>query len=244
MGRVENYLEKNTLSILDRYSNPDLPVISSSRQHENDGMDLSNSLRQNIGERYQDAFDKQKTFANWSMCSPTPPPTTTTTKLLAGYSLDPNYFQLRSERQKFTTSYYPFRIYALSTNYASGLEIGKVKLEEVNPHLSGGKVENRLGKTTPSSPDRDSNLDLPVLSSRAQHDYRVIQLRHRGGVERKGKGGIPTTDPLSVHKLGNHNAIPGTSGTLSLSLSRNSSSPRNWNPIRLLDAQSLPLAAR
>nr|CAD7430689.1 unnamed protein product [Timema monikensis] len=60
--------------------------------------------------------------------------------------------------------------------------IGKVELEEVNPHLRG-RVENYLGKTTPSSPDRDSNLDLPVLSSRAQHDKRVSQLRHRGGVE-------------------------------------------------------------
>nr|CAD7569195.1 unnamed protein product [Timema californicum] len=29
------------------------------------------------------------------------------------------------------------------------------------------------GKTTPSSPDRDTNLDLPVLSSRAQHDKRA-----------------------------------------------------------------------
>nr|CAD7266286.1 unnamed protein product [Timema shepardi] len=48
----------------------------------------------------------------------------------------------------------------------------KVELEEVNPHLRGGRVENHLGKTTPSSPDRDSNLDLPVLSSRAQHDKR------------------------------------------------------------------------
>nr|CAD7202682.1 unnamed protein product [Timema douglasi] len=47
--------------------------------------------------------------------------------------------------------------------------IGKVELEEMNPHLRGGRVENHLGKTTPSSPDRDSNLDLPVLSSRAQH---------------------------------------------------------------------------
>nr|CAD7433882.1 unnamed protein product [Timema monikensis] len=27
------------------------------------------------------------------------------------------------------------------------------------------REENHLGKTTPSSPDRDSNLDLPVLSS-------------------------------------------------------------------------------
>nr|CAD7262441.1 unnamed protein product [Timema shepardi] len=33
-------------------------------------------------------------------------------------------------------------------------------------------MENHLGKTAPSSPDRDSNLDLPVLSSRAQHDKR------------------------------------------------------------------------
>nr|CAD7434392.1 unnamed protein product [Timema monikensis] len=78
-----------------------------------------------------------------------------------------------------TASYYPFGLYALSTNYANGLGIGKVELEEVNPHLPGGRVENHLGKITPSSPDRDSNLDLPVLSSRAQHDKRVSQLRHR-----------------------------------------------------------------
>nr|CAD7205262.1 unnamed protein product [Timema douglasi] len=45
--------------------------------------------------------------------------------------------------------------------------IGKAELEEVNPHFRGGRVENHLGKTTPSSPGRDSNLDLPVLSSRA-----------------------------------------------------------------------------
>nr|CAD7410694.1 unnamed protein product [Timema poppensis] len=57
--------------------------------------------------------------------------------------------------------------------------IGKVELEQVNPHLRGGRVENHLGKTTtPSSPDRDSNLDLPVLSGRAQHDKCVSQLRH------------------------------------------------------------------
>nr|CAD7401747.1 unnamed protein product [Timema cristinae] len=54
--------------------------------------------------------------------------------------------------------------------------IGKVELEVVNPHLHGGRVENHLGKTTPSSPDRYSNLDLPVLSSRAQHDKRKEKL--------------------------------------------------------------------
>nr|CAD7589022.1 unnamed protein product [Timema genevievae] len=61
-------------------------------------------------------------------------------------------------------------------------ELGRLNLEEVNPHLRGGRVENHLGKTTPSSPDRDSNLDLPVLSGLAQHDWRVSQLRHRGGI--------------------------------------------------------------
>nr|CAD7571051.1 unnamed protein product [Timema californicum] len=58
-------------------------------------------------------------------------------------------------------------------NYATEAGIGKVELEEVNPHLSGRRVENHFGKTTPSSPDRDSNLDLPVLSSRAQHNKRL-----------------------------------------------------------------------
>nr|CAD7406572.1 unnamed protein product [Timema poppensis] len=78
-----------------------------------------------------------------------------------------------------TASYYPFGLYALSTNYSNGLGIGKVESEEVNPHLRGGRVENHLGKKT-SSPDRDSNLDLPVLSGRSQHDKRVSQLCHQG----------------------------------------------------------------
>nr|CAD7588573.1 unnamed protein product [Timema genevievae] len=50
-----------------------------------------------------------------------------------------------------------------------------LNLEEVNPHLRGRRVENHLGKTTPSSPDRDSNLDLPVLGGLTQHDWRIIQ---------------------------------------------------------------------
>nr|CAD7409949.1 unnamed protein product [Timema poppensis] len=53
-------------------------------------------------------------------------------------------------------------------NYLDGqiLFYEKVELEEVNPHLRGGREENHSGKTTPSSPERDSNLNL-VLSSRA-----------------------------------------------------------------------------
>nr|CAD7596565.1 unnamed protein product [Timema genevievae] len=54
--------------------------------------------------------------------------------------------------------------------YYKPKELGGLNLEEVNPHLRGGRVENHLGKTTPSSPDQDLNLDLPVLGGRAQHD--------------------------------------------------------------------------
>nr|CAD7402814.1 unnamed protein product [Timema cristinae] len=64
-------------------------------------------------------------------------------------------------------------------DYCICLSPHHVELEEVSPHLHGGRVENHLGKTTPSLPDRDSNLDLPVLSSRAQHDNRVSWVRHR-----------------------------------------------------------------
>nr|CAD7395187.1 unnamed protein product [Timema cristinae] len=86
-------------------------------------------------------------------------------------------------------------------------EEGSHNYEEVNPHLRGRRVENHLGKTTPSSPDRDSNLDLPVLSSRAQHDKRVSQLRHRGGTP-GGKLGFPN-GPTDVCKRRNgfHNVL-------------------------------------
>nr|CAD7601588.1 unnamed protein product [Timema genevievae] len=53
-------------------------------------------------------------------------------------------------------------------------ELGRLNIEEVNPHLHGGRVKNRLGKTTPISPERDSNLDLPVLGSLAQHETSAL----------------------------------------------------------------------
>nr|CAD7415075.1 unnamed protein product [Timema poppensis] len=70
----------------------------------------------------------------------------------------------------------------------SNIGIGKAELEEVNPHLRGGGVENHLGITTPSSPDRDSNLDLPVRTSispssavELQHDKRVFHFCQKDG---------------------------------------------------------------
>nr|CAD7200019.1 unnamed protein product [Timema douglasi] len=79
-----------------------------------------------------------------------------------------------------TTKTGEFKLLIPFMNLLSSLH-SHVESEEVNPHLRRGSADNHLGKTTLSSPDRDSNLDLPILSSRAQHDKRVSQLRHRGG---------------------------------------------------------------
>nr|CAD7393566.1 unnamed protein product [Timema cristinae] len=49
-----------------------------------------------------------------------------------------------------------------------------VELEVVNPHLCGERMDSHLGKTTPSTPDQDLDLDLPVLSSQAKHDKRNL----------------------------------------------------------------------
>nr|CAD7567803.1 unnamed protein product [Timema californicum] len=45
------------------------------------------------------------------------------------------------------------------------ITIKRLNLEKVNPYLRGERVENHLLKTNPSSPERDSNLDLPVIGS-------------------------------------------------------------------------------
>ncbi|CAG2055255.1 unnamed protein product, partial [Timema podura] len=53
-------------------------------------------------------------------------------------------------------------------------ELGRLNIDEVNQHLRGGRVKNYLGKTTPSSPERDLNLNLPVLGSLAQHETSAL----------------------------------------------------------------------
>nr|CAD7196366.1 unnamed protein product [Timema douglasi] len=59
-------------------------------------------------------------------------------------------------------------------------------------------------QTLASSPDRDSNLDLPVLSSRAQYDKRVSQLRHRGGPPRSVGVARESTLPLVAGLTSDH----------------------------------------
>nr|CAD7435408.1 unnamed protein product [Timema monikensis] len=54
-------------------------------------------------------------------------------------------------------------------------ELVRLNLEEVKPQLRGGREKRGLKlKTTSSSPDRDSNLDLPVLCSLARHETSVL----------------------------------------------------------------------
>nr|CAD7573209.1 unnamed protein product [Timema californicum] len=86
-------------------------------------------------------------------------------------------------------------------------KLERLNLEEVNPHLCGGRVENYLGKTTPSSPYQDSNLDLLILSSQAQHETRALAnyarerqyWTHFNGIRtdsalKKGSGRSPNRD--------------------------------------------------
>nr|CAD7448211.1 unnamed protein product [Timema bartmani] len=50
----------------------------------------------------------------------------------------------------------------------------KVHRAWLNSDMDSQRVENHLGKTIPSSPDQDSNLDLPVLGSIAQHKTSAL----------------------------------------------------------------------
>nr|CAD7259471.1 unnamed protein product [Timema shepardi] len=53
-------------------------------------------------------------------------------------------------------------------------DLGRLNLEEMNLHLCGGRVENHIGKITPSSLDQVSNLDLPVQGSLSQHKTSML----------------------------------------------------------------------
>nr|CAD7449207.1 unnamed protein product [Timema bartmani] len=75
----------------------------------------------------------------------------------------------------------PVRVIRLSTSYTNGLGIGKIEFRRSEPAFAWRESGKPFRKNHPSSPDRDSNLNFPVLGSLAQHDWRVSQLRHRGG---------------------------------------------------------------
>nr|CAD7264212.1 unnamed protein product [Timema shepardi] len=103
-----------------------------------------------------------------------------------------------------TASYYPFRLYALSTDYSNELGIGKVELEEVNSHLRGWRVENHLGKTTPVHPTEirtsispSSAAELNTTSALANYatEAEEVNPHFRGGRVEKHLGKTSTSSP-------------------------------------------------
>nr|CAD7588439.1 unnamed protein product [Timema genevievae] len=54
---------------------------------------------------------------------------------------------------------------------------GKLKLDQVKTHFHGGRVENHLEKTVLSTPDQDSNHDLPIIGS-----YESDSLEYEAGL--------------------------------------------------------------
>nr|CAD7568652.1 unnamed protein product [Timema californicum] len=93
----------------------------------------------------------------------------TTIKVVQELLSDP---EIAVHPTKIRTSISPSSAVALNTR--SALANYATEPEEVNPHLCGGRVENHLIKTTPSSPERDSNLDLPILGSLALYKTSVL----------------------------------------------------------------------
>nr|CAD7439997.1 unnamed protein product [Timema bartmani] len=85
-----------------------------------------------------------------------------------------------------------YQVIRLSTNYANGLGIGKVEFRGSEPAFAWRESGKPFRKHHPSSPDRDSNLDLPVLGSRAQHDERA----HECGGKQHSRSGR-SESPLS-----------------------------------------------
>nr|CAD7401345.1 unnamed protein product [Timema poppensis] len=84
--------------------------------------------------------------------------------------------------------------------WSRGIE--KVYLEEVNPHLRGGRVENHLGKTAPSSPDREFEPRSPrprqsssTREARALNSVREVTKTRRDTISelrlRPGASGVP-----------------------------------------------------
>nr|CAD7394577.1 unnamed protein product [Timema cristinae] len=72
---------------------------------------------------------------------------------------------------------------------------------EVNPHLRGRRLETNSGKPAPSSPDRDSNLDLPVLGSLTQHDTCALRHQELSVEGWLGKGWVRERFATGLNKL-------------------------------------------
>nr|CAD7197583.1 unnamed protein product [Timema douglasi] len=133
----------------------------------------------------------------------------------------------------------------------------KVELEEVNPHLRGGRVENHLGKTTPPPPvhpteirtsiSPSSEVELNTTSALANYatEAGTSLLKTLQAHIMKTQRSLPTSATTVTH-LGRNlftgrgqkstSAIPGTRA-----LERNSTSPSMPACLGLVEKKKIPL---
>nr|CAD7194780.1 unnamed protein product [Timema douglasi] len=132
-------------------------------------------------------------------------------------------FSTRDSHSPFTeitASYYQFGLYALNTNYANGLGIGKDELEEVNPHLRGGRVENHLGKNPPvhlteirTSVSPSPAVELNTTSALANYATEAVELNTTSALANYATEAVHPTEirtsitPSSVVELNTTSAL-------------------------------------
>nr|CAD7590207.1 unnamed protein product [Timema genevievae] len=61
-----------------------------------------------------------------------------------------------------------------------------LNIEEVSPHLRGGRVENHLGKTTPNSPNRDRTSISPSSAVELNTTRALANYATEAGKQKKG----------------------------------------------------------
>nr|CAD7403649.1 unnamed protein product [Timema cristinae] len=74
----------------------------------------------------------------------------------------------------------------ITTKISSVTEIGKVELEEVNPHLRGEGVENHLGKTTPVHPTKIRTSVSPSSAVELNTTSALANYATEAGVKNRG----------------------------------------------------------
>nr|CAD7202114.1 unnamed protein product [Timema douglasi] len=101
-------------------------------------------------------------------------------------------------------------VFQINTSYdfIQVCENSDMKLRQFLAGFKLGAKSLFQGKTAPSSPDRDSNLDLPVLSSRAQHttgalaNYATENLEVKREAQMQGMGKTYSTEMDTPIKSG------------------------------------------
>nr|CAD7443805.1 unnamed protein product [Timema bartmani] len=108
--------------------------------------------------------------------------------------------------KKLTHTELANNVYNMAKSKMAATVSGTLNIEGVNPHFRGGKIENYLGKIPPSSPKRDSNLNLPILGSLAQHETSVSAnyTTKTGASKKRSSSNLSTCSNDSINQEMHH----------------------------------------